>query len=57
MIGNALRLRGVDGRAPLTADEIAGLREGVAFMMGEMEPHERHLGVVRAWFENVGVSA
>lgn len=49
----------MDGGAPLTADEIAGLREGVAFMMGEMEPHERHLGVVRAFmgFEKDGAGA
>ena len=36
-----------EGGAALTAEEVTGLREGVSFLMGELAPHERHLGIVR----------
>lgn len=34
---------------PLTGAEIVAIREGVDFVMHEMAPHERHLGVVRSF--------
>ena len=43
----------------LPAADVAGIRDGVDFVMGEMAPEERHLGVVRSFmgFEPNGAGA
>ena len=43
-----------DGAPAPTAEERAGIREGVDFVMGEMAPHERGLSVVRSFMGGYG---
>lgn len=52
------RLTQMDGQK-VSADDIVGIRQGVDFVMNEMAPEQRHLGIIRSFmsFEADGAGA